>query len=495
MQANMQENTSGRPNIIFINTDQHTWNVISAYGYPHVHTPNIDRLHENGISFMRSYSTDPVCAPTRASWMTGRYTSEAGTPFNGGHLHEDMPDLGQTLRAGGYRAIHCGKWHVDGRDVHQSFDVLYGGQEPIGAGGGEYYDGAITHAAVDFLTSDTSNQPFYLQIAYLNPHDICEYGHNHEDKVIPDAVAQELLSEDILPPLPDNFDYDEREPVLHRVCRREDESLIHWRILRVVRNWSALQWRYFMWSHHRFVEKVDSEIGMVLAALEQSRYRDNTLILFSVDHGEAFGQHQMFQKFTLYEESIRVPFIVASLAESRNDNLNIPKATFDHTHFVSGVDLLPTVCDYASIAPPDDVQGMSIRPLVEGKPTEWRDFAYVESNYWGRALIFDRYKYVCEYMPHGNDDDLLPPGPDVQRLGVEQVFDLVDDPLETRNLAYDAEMHEQVQGFRQALLNFEGQLQRRRITHENPMRVIRQWGARVKAFWDAHPALLDGYRV
>ena len=119
---------SNRPNIVFINTDQHTWDVISAYGNEYVNTPNIDRLHENGISFMRSYSSDPVCAPARTSWMTGRFTSEAGTPFNGGHLHEDIPDLGQLLKAGGYRAVHCDKWHVPGRDVHSSFDVLYHGQ-------------------------------------------------------------------------------------------------------------------------------------------------------------------------------------------------------------------------------------------------------------------------------------------------------------------------------------------------------------------------------
>ena len=90
--------------------------------------------------------------------MTGRFTSEAGTPFNGGYLHEDIPDLGQVLQKSDYRAIHCGKWHVDGRNVYDSFDVLYYGQKRIGAGGGEYYDSAMTHAVVDFLTELRQNR-------------------------------------------------------------------------------------------------------------------------------------------------------------------------------------------------------------------------------------------------------------------------------------------------------------------------------------------------
>ena len=94
-----------------------------------------------------------------------------------------------------------------------------------------------------------------------------------------------------------------------------DECLIHWPILRKVRHWSEIQWRYLMWQHHRLVEKVDSEIGLLLEALDKSRFRDNTLIMFTMDHGEAYGQHQMFQKFSLYEASVRVPFIVASLGD------------------------------------------------------------------------------------------------------------------------------------------------------------------------------------
>ena len=155
---------SQRPNIVFINTDQHTWDAVSAYGNPYLHTPNIDRLHHNGISFMRSYCSDPVCAPARSSWATGLYASEAGVPFNGGHLHDHIHDLGQVLNANGYNSFHCGKWHVDGRNVRESFNTLYFGRRANGAGGGEYHDSVSTHAVMDFLTTYEKEEPFYLQV-------------------------------------------------------------------------------------------------------------------------------------------------------------------------------------------------------------------------------------------------------------------------------------------------------------------------------------------
>ena len=469
---------SKHPNILFINTDQHSWNALSAYGNPHLHTPNIDRLHRNGTSFSKSYCSDPVCAAARSSWATGLYTSETGVPFNGGHLHPEIPDLGQLLNANGYKAFHCGKWHVPGRNVRESFETLYYGQRDIGAGGAAYYDSASTHAVANFLTTYDADEPFYLQIGYIDPHDVCEYLHNHEEKCIPNPVEQGIVSEDALPPLPENFNYDERETVLHRVCRRVDDALIHAPILKAVRRWDELQWRYLIWNYYRFIEKVDAEIGRVLALLQQTSLHENTLIIFSADHGEACGSHQMFQKFTLYEESVRVPFIVACLG----DGVWVEKNWFDETHFVSGVDVFPTVCDYAGVEAPEGLQGMSVRPLAEGKEIPWREAAYIESNYWGRAIITDRYKYVTEYQPKAVED-FLPPGPDAEQLGVSQLFDRHEDPWETVNLAGEAAYNETIKACREKLLAQEAELHRRRIVHPNPQRVISNWGERLRAYW------------
>ena len=467
-----------RPNILFINTDQHSWDAISAYGNPYLHTPNIDELHRNGTSFRRSFCTDPVCAAARSSWATGLYTSETGVPFNGGHLHPEIPDLGQLLNAGGYKAFHCGKWHVPGRNVRESFRTLYYGRRDIGAGGAAYYDSASTHAVADFLTNYDGDDPFYLQIGYVDPHDVCEYLHNHEEKRIPNPLEQGIVSEDDLPPLPENFDYDERETALHRVCRRVDDALIHAAILKGVRDWDDFHWRYLRWNYYRFIEKVDAEIGRVLALLRETSLHHDTLIIFSADHGEACGSHQMFQKFTLYEESVRVPFIVACLGEE----IPIEKDRFDETHFVSGVDLLPTVCDYADINTPERVQGLSVRPLAEGKDAPWRDYAYIESNYWGRAIVTDRYKYVTEYKPKAVED-FCPPGPDAEQLGLAQLFDRHDDPGETNNLAEDTAYGKVIESCREKLFVQEENLYRQQISHPSPKRVISNWGDRLRTYW------------
>ncbi len=478
-----------RPNILFINTDQQSWNAVSAYGNPYLHTPNIDRLHRNGTSFMRSYCSDPVCAATRSSWATGLYTSETGVPFNGGHLHEEIQDIGQILNTNGYKAFHCGKWHVPGRNVRESFHTLYYGGRDIGAGGGEYYDSVSTHAMIDFLTTYDGSAPFYLQIGYVNPHDVCEYLHNHEEKRIPNPLQQGIITEDELPPLPENFHYDENETVLQQVCRRTDDALIHSAILRGVRDWDEFHWRYLIWNYYRFIEKVDAEIGIVLNTLQGTPFCDDTVIVFSADHGEACGSHQMFQKFTLYEESIRVPFIVACLG----DGVSVQKNCFDREHFISGVDLVPTVYDYAGIDAAEAVQvnrsdvprlgGMSVRPLAEGDKITWREYAYVESNYWGRAVVTDRYKYVTEYKP-ADPEDFRPPGPDASRLGRAQLFDLQEDPWETRNLAGQPRYEDAINSCRADLLAHEATLNRWQIEQPNPRSVISNWGERLRSHWE-----------
>lgn len=470
---------SDHPNIIFINTDQHTWDAISAYGNPYLNTPSIDLLHQNGTSFKRSYCTDPVCAAARSSWATGLYTSETGVPFNGGQLHPDIPDIGQILRSSGYRAFHCGKWHVPGRNVRESFEVLYYGKQNIGAGGAAYYDSASTHAVADFLTNYDGKEPFYLQIGYIDPHDVCEYLHNHEEKFIPNPLDQGILTQDDLPPLPENFMYDERETVLQRISKRVDDAIIHQPILKAVKNWDEFHWRYFRWNYYRFIEKVDAEIGKTLSLLRKTPFCDNTLIIFSTDHGEASGSHQSFQKFALYEEEVHVPFIISCLGE----NIAIKKNRLDDAYFVSGVDLFPTICDYAGIDIPKSCQGMSLRPLAEGKDIPWREYAYIESNYWGRSIVTDRYKYITEYKPK-EQEDFLPPGPDSKQLGLVQLFDRNNDPYETINLVDSHEHQDVINSCKNKLLEHESRLNRREIVHQKPKRTIRNWGERLREYWE-----------
>src|SRR5690606_8049195 len=124
-----------------------------------------------------------------------------------------------------------------------------------------------------------------------------------------------FLGDADLPPLPANHNYDPRETITQQVMRRGEEPLIHPRIAKAVKTWSPDQWRYLRWQLDRYTEQVDLEICLLLNALNASPFADNTLIIFSVDHGEAAGCHRMFQKFTLYEESVRTPLIVSSFSD------------------------------------------------------------------------------------------------------------------------------------------------------------------------------------
>ncbi len=471
-----------RPNIVFISVDHWNWDACSALGCEYVSTPNLDRLHANGVTFTRSYSADPICGPARSSWMTGRFTSETGQVFNRAEVHRDLPDLGQILNADGYLAVHCGKWHVGGRHVSDSFHTLYVGREnPITASGGEIHDPCTTRAALAFLNAYEDTRPFFLHVAYVNPHDICEYLHNREDGTIPHGVQQGMLRETEVPPLPDNFSFDKRETLVHQVWLRGDSPVIHPRIRRAMNGWSQLQWRYYVWNYYRFVEKVDQEIGAVLDVLEHSPYKNDTLIVFSSDHGEGLARHQTYQKYSMYDESIRVPFTVACLG----NGLKLRKGSVDDEHMITGVDLLPTVCDYAQARLPY-VSGSSLRPLlVSGRSASWREYAYAESNYHGRMIVTRDFKYLTEYRPKAHED-FVPPGPNADALGLEQLFDLVNDPGETRNLACESRYSDVLGRHREMLLAHEGRLKRREV----PPRAWAELGRiaeRLKREWAEQP--------
>ncbi len=479
-----------RPNIVFINTDQQSWDARSCAGNRHVHTPNIDALYARGTSFERAYATNPVCAPARSSWAMGRFTAETGSPFNGAHTHDDIPDIGAVLSAAGYHTFHAGKWHVDGRNVRKSFQSLYYGAAEIGAGGGEYFDPTTVRAAVDFLTAECRTEPFYLQIGLINPHDVCEFEHAHEQNEIPDPVSQGFLSEEDLPPLPPSFFAVPEETIVQETFRRRDGAVHHDLILRRTRTWSELQWRYLAWIYYRFVERADTDIGVLIEALRAGGHMENTVVVFGSDHGEAAGKHRMFQKFTLYEESVRVPLLIvpltadaqAGVGGSRSDSL------------VSGVDLFATICNYADAAPPAGTQGRSLRPLVGGVPdAPAREHVFIENNYWERAIVGPRYKLVTEYIPNGGDE-LVPPSTETHALGRTQLFDLAADPDETQNLAGDTSLRHVVDDYVHLLSTQERALQRRPLRPGMAHDVVKRCAAKLRARWDEE-SLSSRHRV
>lgn len=416
---------SGAPNIIFLHVDQMSLlDSISAYGSKFTKTPGIDRLVENGVSFMQSYATDPVCCPARASWFTGSYSSENGVICNSAPCHPEMPDLSRQLQDAGYNTYYTGKWHVPGKSVRKLFHVLH-----EGSWWGEITDTEVTRTATSFFENYNGEEPFFLSIGYMNPHDIC-ITPSYDDgrattvngKKEPPYFKEGVLEQSDVPPLPDAFSYDVREPSVTRLTKRRKHQ-----------DWGDDMWRIYRYNYHRFTEMVDLQIEQLLDTLAQTKYADDTLIIFSSDHGDGMARHQTVAKATPYDEVCRVPFIVSTLGD-----LKVPKGVKDEGHFISGVDLARTVCDYARADGSVFPQGLSLRPLVEGRDTPWREIAYVEVNGSMHIVTDGKVKYVREYIIP-EDFEGPPPSHSTHEVGVEQLFDLSADPNESRNLAYDPE--------------------------------------------------------
>jgi arylsulfatase A-like enzyme len=416
----------GRPNILFIMTDQQQAGMMSCEGNKWLKTPALDRLAASGMRFERAFASNPVCVPSRFSLQTGLMPSAIGMGRN-----EDSPQaavtetmvrqsLGRLFRNAGYETVYGGKVHLPSKMkglANLGYRNLTSNRRQ-----------GLADACAEFLKG-RHEKPFLLFASFINPHDICYMAindfnrsqqkapiDNEDSKVCESVLDQARKAGDIgtfveknCPPLPANHAVPNGEPECITL------SYINARPFRahIRKNWTVNQWRLHRWAYCRLTEMVDREIGTVLDALRQSGLEDNTLVIFTSDHGDMDSAHKMEHKSVLYEEAVRIPFIMSYKGR-------IPAGVIDNTHLVSnGLDLLPTLCDYASIRTPEGLPGRSLRPLAEGKYAgQWRNFVVTESQN-GRMLRTKRYKY-CIYDSGSRR---------------EQLIDLENDPGEMKNLA------------------------------------------------------------
>ena len=389
-----------QPNILLVLTDQQHANTIGELGQAHVETPAMDELVRSGTSLTKSYCTNPVCAPSRSSLFTSRTTSETGVWTNSKSIRPDFPTIGEHFRAVAYDTTYAGKWHVPAcyPNAIEGFRVLSSG---IGHQG-TVSDPLVTDGCVNYLHVRDTSKPFLMVASYMQPHDICEWLRlNRVDKG--ELHYPEIADE--LPPLPDNF-ASIPEPLPEGIAKK------HNGLEPRHGNWSETHFRYYIWSYLRHVEMVDAEVARLLAALDATDSRRNTVVLFTSDHGEGMANHAMTRKGFLYDESVRVPFVVSGPG--------IKRGTVDETTLASGLDVFPTLCDFAGIKAPSGVKGVSLRPALEGGKLD-RTFVASECNKNEQQMIRTaRYKYIAY-----KDDP------------VEQFFDMQDDPGETRNLSVD----------------------------------------------------------
>lgn len=426
-----------RPNILFLMTD-HT-NAQALAPDSQCLTPNLDALAADGVRFGHCYTTNAICSPARASLMTATYPSTHGM-WDCTHTQRaewvDVPAdrftyFSQRLADAGYHNGYFGKWHVEqskrlqdfgwhesdpdcgsaGRDVIEDTQVVvpkegYTNYRPAGVSTDE---AITTHPAfdrgIDFIrrhaAADT-DRPFCCFVSASEPHD-------------PYNPAKRFF---------DMYDLDSirLSPTLHDELKGKPEV-----IRRMHKTWESLtddQWRMITACYWAVVTFLDSEVGRILDTLKETGQYDNTIIVFTADHGDMLGAHGLCAKGvgTSYEEVYNIPLVmrVPGMATSREDD----------TTRTSLVDLGSTLLDLCGAAPLDDAHGRSLRPVLDGtsESSEWQD-AYAE--FFGQRFV-----YTQRIVWHGDWKYVFSPG------GIDELYNLADDPHEETNLAEDAAYHD-----------------------------------------------------
>ena len=399
-----------RPNILYIMTDQQSAFAMSCMGNQDLSTPAADQLAQTGVLFENTYCTQPLCTPARGSMFTGLMPHQCGTTENGLPIKPELraQELGRVMSDAGYECAYGGKWHVPEGSMPSEND--HGFRTICG-----FSDAKLPDACAEFL-GEKRDQPFFLVASFDNPHNICEWGRS---QCLPWGSIGEPPPPEECPNLPANFEIPPFEPEILRI-----EQRCHWAIYPTV-DYTEDDWRRHRWAYYRLTEKVDREIARVLDALKKAGLEQDTVVIFSSDHGDGHGAHRWNQKSILYEEVVRVPLIVSWTGVTSGRQV-------DREHLVSnGLDLFPTICDYAGVDVPESLPGLSLRPLAEGQSAEaWREAVFAETyfdggrgyNTLGRMVRTARYKYMCYDKGHHR----------------EQLIDLQRDPGEMVNLAVES---------------------------------------------------------
>jgi len=406
---------TARPDVLLLLTDQQAASAMSAHGELPLATPHMDGLAARGVRFTRSYCTAPLCSPARASLITARMPHETGVERNGQAVPARFPNLGTRFREAGYRTVWVGKWHLPspypsgpgglaGREV-AGFDYV-----PVDASRdkrrGSAVDAEVARLAMAELQRDDP-RPLLLVVSLLNPHDIA----------LDAREALPALDDDAsLPALPEGFAAPVDEPAfLARIRADRGERLEQHGGDSA---WDARRWRLYLRDYYALVEQVDTQIGRVLSALDDSPRRASTLVALTSDHGNGLARNAWALKGGWLDDVIGVPFVLAWPGV-------LPEGRVDSTHIVSGVDLAPTLLDYAGLPPGSG--GRSLRACLTDPRVVGREHAVVElrTRFDDRARVLRShdFKYVLTTPIDGAREELL--------------YDLRVDPLEHHDLVSD----------------------------------------------------------
>lgn len=415
-----------RPSFLILFSDDQRADTIRAWGNPHIQTPTLDRLVDEGFSFRTNYcfggNSAAVCVPSRAMLNTGRTWLRTKNDMS------DAVVLPELLRRNGYETFAVGKWHNRRESLLRGFsdgkNVMLGGMSdhtrvPLV----DVVDGALTEkrigdgfssklfadAAVEFLSSYDGEDSFYCYVAFTAPHD--------PRQSPPDCRESYYAAR---PPLPPNFL--SQLPFDHGYLRIRDETLAGWpRTESVIRDQLA--------EYYGMITHLDQQVGRVLAALRDSPRADSTYVIYASDHGLAMGSHGLLGKQNVYEHSMRCPLILVG------PGIPAGQSTQAFTYLF---DVFPTVCGLAEVAPPADLDGVDLAGLWRGERETVRDSVFLPFRSEMRAVRDERWKLIR-----------------YPKIDHTELFDLQADPHETRNLAAEPEGAAQVERLTELLRDWQ----------------------------------------
>jgi len=441
-----------RPNILFIMSDDHAAPAISAYkGFlaSVAKTPNLDRIAKEGMLFKNCFCTNSICAPSRAVILTGKYSHLNGVIDNGKRFDGSQQTFPKLLQKVGYQTAMIGKWHLKTDDY---WNVL--------PGQGTYYNPAmkemgrrkkyngyttdiITDHCLKWLKERTSDKPFCLMYHHKAPHREWEPGPKHltmyDDVTIPEpetlfddysnrgtaakeqdmTIEKTMNNRDLKLVAPKNLTPEQKklwdaayEPKneAFRKANLKGKELVRWKYQRYIKDYL------------RCIASVDDNVGRVLDYLDEAGLARNTVVIYTSDQGFYLGEHGWFDKRFMYEESLRMPFLVRYPHQIKPGSVN--------DDMVLNLDFAPTFLDFAQVQIPTDMQGQSLRPLLKGiTPIDWRSsiyYHYYEYPAWHSVkrhygIRTERYKLMHFYY-------------DIDEW---ELYDLAKDPDELKNLYGD----------------------------------------------------------
>jgi len=415
-----------RPNILFIMSDDHAAHAISAYGSRINKTPHLDRLAREGIRFDNVFATNSICTPSRATILTGKYSHKNGVPvFN--RFDGSQPTVAKYLQAAGYHTGMMGKWHLQSDPTgFDSWEVLIG-QGPyfnpllMSAKGRRtvkgYTTDIIADLAIDFLKNRPADKPFFLMCHHKAPHRNWQPDERHKAMFAGKEIPEPTTLRD---------DYATRTDAI-RECRQrvlgdlspndtkgkppaelDGDALLKWKYQRYMQDYLAC------------VQSVDDNVGRLLDFLDQAGLSENTVVIYTSDQGFFLGDNGLYDKRFMYEPSIRMPFLIRWPGKIKPGTTQAAMGI--------NVDFAPTFMELAGLPVPADMQGRSLVPLLDGtRPKDWRTSWY--------------YRY---YHDPGDHNTRAHYGVRTEthklihfwKKNQWEMYDLVNDPHELKNL-YD----------------------------------------------------------